>query len=84
MMGKDFMNAELVERIKGAVGPRAYLDTSVLKTAILAAETALEYAALCHEDIDTACSHERENGDPGAGAIGAVVAYRDRIRALKA
>lgn len=42
-----------------------------------------ERAARLHEDIDPACDHERQHGTPGAGAMGAVIRYRDAIRALK-
>lgn len=43
----------------------------------------IEEAARLHEQIDPSCDHERQNGDPGAGAMGAVIEYRDAIRNLK-
>jgi len=45
---------------------------------------ALEEAALLHDSIDPACDHERQDGVPGAGAMGAIIEYRDKIRALAA
>lgn len=41
---------------------------------------ATERAAMLHESIDPACDHERTEGHPGAGAMAAVIAYRDAIR----
>lgn len=38
-------------------------------------------AAALHESVNTASDQERHNGDPGAGAMGAVIEYRDLIRA---
>lgn len=46
-------------------------------------DAALEEAARLHENINAACDHERQHGAPGAGAMGAVIEYRDAIRALK-
>jgi len=47
-----------------------------------AEQAAYERAAMLYENIDPACDHERQNGDPGAGAMGAIIEYRDKIRAL--
>lgn len=44
---------------------------------------ALEAAAGVHESVSPASDEEREHGDPGAGAMGAVIEYRDKVRALK-
>lgn len=41
----------------------------------------MERAANMHAYVKPACEHEREAGAPGAGAIGAVIEYRDLIRA---
>lgn len=49
----------------------------------ISADDALEKAAGLHENIDPSCDHERQKGDPGAGAMGAVIEYRDSIRVLK-
>lgn len=35
-----------------------------------------------HESVDCASDMERLRGDPGAGAMGAVIEYRDRLRRL--
>jgi hypothetical protein len=47
-----------------------------------AERAALERAAQLHEQINPASDAERHNGDPGAGAMGAVIEYRDAIRAM--
>lgn len=39
-----------------------------------------EACARLHDNISPACSHEDEHGDPGAGAMGVLIAYRDAIR----
>lgn len=38
-------------------------------------------AAYLHESVNPACDHERADRVPGAGAMGAVIEYRDLIRA---
>ncbi len=43
---------------------------------------AVNDAAALHEEINPASDAERLRGDPGAGALGAVLEYRDKIRAL--
>jgi hypothetical protein len=42
---------------------------------------ATERAASLHESINPASDQERHDGSPGAGAMGAVIEYRDAIRA---
>ena len=42
---------------------------------------ATERAASIHEQINPASDQERNDKSPGAGAMGAVVEYRDAIRA---
>lgn len=42
---------------------------------------ATERAASLHESVNPASDAERLNKDPGAGAMGAVIEYRDMIRA---
>lgn len=37
--------------------------------------------ALLHESVDGSCDHERSADLPGAAAFGAVIEYRDMIRA---
>lgn len=44
---------------------------------------ALEEAAQFHESVNPASDAERLAGAPGAGAMGAVIEYRDGIRGLK-
>ncbi len=44
---------------------------------------AIEEAARLHESINPASDDERQAGAPGAGAMGAVIEYRDKIRGLK-
>ena len=43
----------------------------------------LERAAREHENVNPASDEERSHGIPGAEAMGAVIEYRDRIRALE-
>lgn len=43
-------------------------------------KVATEAAALLHEQINPASDDERHNKVPGAGAMGAVIEYRDTIR----
>lgn len=64
--------------IRRSSGPS--VDAEMLERA---RDEALEDAARLHENINPACDHERVRGDPGAGAMGAVIEYRDAIRALK-
>jgi hypothetical protein len=42
----------------------------------------LEAAARAHESVNPASDDERQKGLPGAGAMGAIIEYRDKIRAL--
>lgn len=42
---------------------------------------ATERAGNLHESINPASDQERHDGSPGAGAMGAVIEYRDAIRA---
>lgn len=48
-----------------------------------ARNAALEEAAALHESINPASDEERHHRAPGAGAMGAVIEYRDKIRELK-
>ncbi len=41
-----------------------------------------ERCAMLHELMDPASDSERLSGSPGAGAIGAIIRYRDAIRQL--
>ena len=43
-------------------------------------KAATERAANLHEQVDSASDMERLNNIPGAGAMGAVIEYRDKIR----
>lgn len=45
-------------------------------------ERARKMAAQLHENINPASDQERLWGDPGAGAMGAVLEYRDAILAI--
>lgn len=40
----------------------------------------VEHAANMYEQVNPASDMERQRGDPGAGAMGAVIEYRDLIR----
>jgi len=52
------------------------------RIAELVTQYVLEKAATLHENINTACDHERLNGSPGAAAMGSIIQYRDEIRKL--
>lgn len=71
--------AELEGQLASA---KTLLDASV-RTGVIAQarNAALDEAAMLHEQIPNHCSHEINC--PGCGAIGAIVRYRDAIRALK-
>lgn len=57
----------------------------ILCRALLAERrAAVEECARLHENINPASDDERLRGAPGAGAMGAVIEYRDAIRALAA
>lgn len=43
-------------------------------------KAATERAADLHEQVDSASDAERLDGLPGAGAMGAVIEYRDKIQ----
>ena len=43
---------------------------------------AIEACAMLHESVNPANDDERLNNVPGAGAMGAVIEYRDKIRTL--
>lgn len=62
----------------------AYLEyrTGTLWAAFMEGfKAATERAAGLHEQINPASDMERLDKSPGAGAMGAVIEYRDRIRA---
>lgn len=69
-----------LKAVKGIAGNERKLSEAIIQQA---RDEALEEAAQLHENINPACDHEREHGAPGAGAMGAVIRYRDAIRALK-
>jgi len=62
-------------------GGEMYKSLVTLLTKV-AAETQEKCAAL-HENINPASDAERLRGDPGAGAMGAIIEYRDAIRSMK-
>lgn len=45
-------------------------------------ESMRERASREHESVNPASDDERYHGAPGAGAMGAVIEYRDRIRSI--
>jgi hypothetical protein len=48
-----------------------------------ARNTALDEAAGLSAIVNPASDEERLHGDPGAGAMGAIIEYRNKIRALR-
>lgn len=64
---------------------RARDEIVALRAALLNVRSeTLEEAARLYESINPASDEERLHGAPGAGAMGAVLEYRDAIRAMKA
>lgn len=57
-----------------------YAEGSLWAAFMAGWQTATERAGMLHENVDPACDHERTEGHPGAGAMAAVIAYRDAIR----
>jgi hypothetical protein len=57
-----------------------YTEGSLWAAFLAGFQAATERAAILHESVDPASDAERLNGAPGAGAMGAVVQYRDMIR----
>lgn len=58
-----------------------HVDGSLWAAFVAGFNAANEHAGALHEVIDPASDTERLRGDPGAGAMGAVIEYRDAIRA---
>ena len=57
-----------------------HLDGSLWGVWLAAYAAATERAATLHENVNPASDEERLNKVPGAGAMGAVIEYRDLIR----
>jgi hypothetical protein len=82
--------AKAINRLAAAAEDRNIVDKNKeefflerIATAVKAARVqALEEAAYLHESVNPASDAERHHNDPGAGAMGAVIEYRDAIRAL--
>lgn len=58
-----------------------HLEGSLWGVWLAAYSAATERAASLHESVNPASDDERHNKVPGAGAMGAVIQYRDLIRA---
>lgn len=59
---------------------RQYVEGSLWAMFTAGFKAGTERAASLHEQINPASDQERHNKSPGAGAMGAVIDYRDRIR----
>jgi hypothetical protein len=70
----DFANSK-----KWAAQPQ-HVDGSLWAAFLQGWLQATERAAALHESVDPASDAERQNKVPGAGAMGAVIEYRDLIR----
>ena len=57
-----------------------HLDGSLWGVWLAAYSAATERAAMLHESVNPASDAERRSKTPGAGAMGAVIEYRDLIR----
>lgn len=69
----------LSERIEGRISEEDFNSLLGMMDGIRADER--ERCARLHESVDPASDDERHNKVPGAGAMGAVIEYRDLIRA---
>lgn len=67
------------ERLEGRIS-QVDLDT-LIKLCRSATAIERERCASLHESVNSASDQERFDGHPGAGAMGAVIEYRDLIRA---
>jgi hypothetical protein len=70
----DFQNAQ-----RWAAHPE-HLQGSLWAVFMAGFKAATERAADLHEQVDSASDAERLDRLPGAGAMGAVIEYRDKIR----
>lgn len=59
---------------------REHIDGSLWHVFVMGFTAATERAGNLHENINPASDSERQDGSPGAGAMGAVIEYRDEIR----
>lgn len=71
----DFANTA-----KWAAAGAKYVDGSLWAAFLAGYVAATTRAGDLHESINPASDMERLCGDPGAGAMGAVIEYRDTIR----
>lgn len=71
-----FLCEYLCDRPNGAGDGLAFIAVQVAE----AIEAERERCARLHEMVSPASDDERLNGVPGAGAMGAVIEYRDLIR----
>lgn len=60
-----------------------HLEGSLWGVWVAAYMAATDRAAMLHESVNPASDRERLDNVPGAGAMGAVVEYRDLIRRTK-
>jgi hypothetical protein len=70
----DFANTK-----KWARDPE-HLQGSLWAIFLMGWTAAIAHAAGLHDSVDPASDEERQNKVPGAGAMGAVIEYRDTIR----
>lgn len=71
---KDFQNA------KGWAAHPEHLQGSLWAMFVAGFRAATKRAGFLHEQVDSASDTERLEGIPGAGAMGAVIEYREKIR----
>lgn len=74
-----FLRHILLNRTDGSGNGLAFMATQI----VAAIEDERERCARLHEMVDPASDDERSRGVPGSGAMGAVIQYRDLIRAQK-
>jgi len=71
---------EYANAAKWAKEGAAYTTGSLWAAFEAGFRAATERAGNLHESVNPASDQERQDGSPGAGAMGAVIEYRDLIR----
>lgn len=77
---KEFQTSEQFENVKRWVTDPAHTEGSLWGAFQAGFTAATKRAAELHEQVDPASDAERLDRLPGAGAMGAVIEYRDKIR----
>jgi len=77
-----YKRTESFDNTKKWAADASHIDGSLWAAFMHGYTAALRDAAALHESINSSSDQERFNGDPGAGAMGAIIEYRDAIRRI--